>query len=71
DILIWSRYCNLNIHSNCHIQMTSAFLLINSEFLSTEEVMNKLKEIPEIVDFTVCFKPEVANPNFTHKSIAN
>ena len=30
--------------------MTSAFLLINSEFLFTEEVMNKLKEIPEIVD---------------------
>jgi hypothetical protein len=51
--------------------MTSAFLLINSEFVSTDEVMNKLKEIPEIVDFTVCFKPEVANPDFTHKSIAN
>jgi DNA-binding Lrp family transcriptional regulator len=30
--------------------MTSAFLLINSEFLFTEEVRNKLKEIPEIVD---------------------
>ena len=30
--------------------MTSAFLLINSEFLFTEEVTNKLKEIPEIVD---------------------
>jgi DNA-binding Lrp family transcriptional regulator len=30
--------------------MTSAFLLINSELLFTEEVMNKLKEIPEIVD---------------------
>jgi hypothetical protein len=30
--------------------MTSAFLFINSEFLFTEEVMNKLKEIPEIVD---------------------
>jgi hypothetical protein len=39
--------------------MTSAFLLINSGFLSTEEVMNKLKEIPEIVDFTVCFKPKL------------
>jgi hypothetical protein len=30
--------------------MTSAFLFINSEFLFTGEVMNKLKEIPEIVD---------------------
>lgn len=30
--------------------MTSGFLLINSEFLFTEEVMNKLKEMPEIVD---------------------
>ena len=29
--------------------MTSAFLLINSEFLFTEEVTEKLKEIPEIV----------------------
>ncbi|CAN5464555.1 hypothetical protein BH18THE2_BH18THE2_42490 [soil metagenome] len=29
--------------------MTSAFLLINSEFLFTE-VSNKLKEVPEIVD---------------------
>ena len=33
--------------------MTSAFLLINSEFLLTEEVMNKLKEIPEIVDIYI------------------
>ena len=33
--------------------MTSAFLLINSEFLFTEEVMNKLKEIPEIVDIYI------------------
>ena len=33
--------------------MTSAFLLINSEFLFTEEVMNKLKEIPEIVDICI------------------
>jgi DNA-binding Lrp family transcriptional regulator len=33
--------------------MTSAFLLINSEFLFTDEVMNKLKEIPEIVDIYI------------------
>ena len=33
--------------------MTSAFLLINSEFLFTEEVRNKLKEIPEIVDIYI------------------
>ena len=33
--------------------MKSAFLLINSEFLFTEEVMNKLKEIPEIVDIYI------------------
>ena len=33
--------------------MTSAFLLIDSEFLFTEEVMNKLKEIPEIVDIYI------------------
>ena len=33
--------------------MTSAFLVINSEFLFTEEVMNKLKEIPEIVDIYI------------------
>jgi DNA-binding Lrp family transcriptional regulator len=33
--------------------MTSAFLLINSEFLFTEEVTNKLKEIPEIVDIYI------------------
>ena len=33
--------------------MTSAFLLINSEFLFTKEVMNKLKEIPEIVDIYI------------------
>jgi hypothetical protein len=33
--------------------MTFAFLLINSEFLFTEEVMNKLKEIPEIVDIYI------------------
>ncbi len=32
--------------------MTSAFLLINSEFLFTE-VMNKLKEIPEIEDIYI------------------
>ena len=30
--------------------MTSTFLFINSELLFTEEVGNKLKEIPEIVD---------------------
>jgi DNA-binding Lrp family transcriptional regulator len=33
--------------------MTSAFLFINSEFLFTEEVRNKLKEIPEIVDIYI------------------
>jgi DNA-binding Lrp family transcriptional regulator len=33
--------------------MTSAFLLINSEFLFVEEVTNKLKEIPEIVDIFI------------------
>ena len=33
--------------------MTSAFLLINSEFLFTEEVTNKLKEIPEIEDIYI------------------
>jgi DNA-binding Lrp family transcriptional regulator len=33
--------------------MTSAFLLINSEFLFAEEVMNKLKEMPEIVDIYI------------------
>ena len=33
--------------------MTSAFLLINSEFLFTEEVTEKLKEIPEIVDIYI------------------
>jgi DNA-binding Lrp family transcriptional regulator len=33
--------------------MTSAFLFINSEFLFTEEVGNKLKEIPEIVDIYI------------------
>ena len=33
--------------------MTSAFLLINSEFLFVEEVTNKLKEIPEIVDIYI------------------
>ena len=30
--------------------MTSAFLFINAEFLFVEEIVNKLKEIPEIVD---------------------
>jgi hypothetical protein len=30
--------------------MTSAFLFINAEFLFVEAVINKLKEIPEIVD---------------------
>ncbi len=30
--------------------MTSAFLFINAEFLFVEDVINKLKEIPEIVD---------------------
>jgi len=29
--------------------MTSAFLFINAEFLFVEDVINKLKEIPEIV----------------------
>jgi DNA-binding Lrp family transcriptional regulator len=33
--------------------MTSAFLLINSDFLFTEEVTDKLKEIPEIVDIYI------------------
>jgi DNA-binding Lrp family transcriptional regulator len=33
--------------------MTSAFLLINSEFLFVEEATNKLKEIPEIVDIYI------------------
>ena len=33
--------------------MTSAFLLINNEFLFTEEVTNKLKEIPEIEDIYI------------------
>ena len=33
--------------------MTSGFLLINSEFLFTDEVRNKLKEIPEIVDIFI------------------
>jgi DNA-binding Lrp family transcriptional regulator len=30
--------------------MTSAFLFINAELLFTEDVINKLKEVPEIVD---------------------
>jgi len=30
--------------------MTSAFLFINAELLFVEDVLNKLKEIPEIVD---------------------
>ena len=30
--------------------MTSAFLFINTELLFVEDVINKLKEIPEIVD---------------------
>jgi DNA-binding Lrp family transcriptional regulator len=30
--------------------MTSAFLFINAQFLFIEDVMNKLKEISEIVD---------------------
>ena len=30
--------------------MTSAFLFINAEFLFVEDVIDKLKEIPEIVD---------------------
>jgi DNA-binding Lrp family transcriptional regulator len=47
------RYGYINIYSNCPIQMTSAFLFINSEFLFTEEVRNKLKEIPEIVDIYI------------------
>jgi DNA-binding Lrp family transcriptional regulator len=31
-------------------KMTSAFLFINAELLFVEDVINKLKEIPEIVD---------------------
>ena len=30
--------------------MTSAFLFINAELLFMEDVINKLKEVPEIVD---------------------
>jgi DNA-binding Lrp family transcriptional regulator len=30
--------------------MTSAFLFINAEFLFIEDVINKLKEVPEIAD---------------------
>jgi DNA-binding Lrp family transcriptional regulator len=30
--------------------MTSAFLFINAELLFTEDVINKLKEVPEVVD---------------------
>ena len=30
--------------------MTSAFLFINAELLFVEDVVNKLKEVPEIVD---------------------
>ena len=30
--------------------MTSAFLFINTELLFIEDIINKLKEIPEIVD---------------------
>jgi DNA-binding Lrp family transcriptional regulator len=30
--------------------MTSVFLFINAEFLFIEDVINKLKEVPEIVD---------------------
>jgi DNA-binding Lrp family transcriptional regulator len=30
--------------------MTSAFLFINAQFLFVEDAINKLKEIPEIVD---------------------
>ncbi|HKG89586.1 MAG TPA: Lrp/AsnC ligand binding domain-containing protein [Nitrososphaeraceae archaeon] len=30
--------------------MTSAFLFINAEFLFVEDVIDKLKEIPEIID---------------------
>jgi DNA-binding Lrp family transcriptional regulator len=30
--------------------MTSAFLFINAELLFLEDVINKLKEVPEIVD---------------------
>jgi DNA-binding Lrp family transcriptional regulator len=30
--------------------MTSAFLFINAQFLFVEDVMNKLKETPEVVD---------------------
>ena len=33
--------------------MISAFLFINSEFLFTDEVMNKLKEIPEILEIYI------------------
>jgi DNA-binding Lrp family transcriptional regulator len=33
--------------------MTSAFLFINSEFLFTEEVKNKLKQLSEIVDIYI------------------
>jgi DNA-binding Lrp family transcriptional regulator len=30
--------------------MTSAFLFINAELLFIEDVINKLKEVPEIID---------------------
>ena len=40
--------------------MTSAFLFINSEFLFTEEVRNKLKEIPEIVDIYIAERYRIA-----------
>jgi DNA-binding Lrp family transcriptional regulator len=30
--------------------MTSAFLFINAEFLFVEDIINKLKEIPEVVN---------------------
>jgi DNA-binding Lrp family transcriptional regulator len=30
--------------------MTSAFLFINAELLFTEDIINKLKAVPEIVD---------------------
>ena len=30
--------------------MTSAFLFVNAQFLFVEDVINKLKEIPEIAD---------------------
>jgi DNA-binding Lrp family transcriptional regulator len=33
-----------------HTVKTSAFLFINAELLFVEDVINKLKEIPEIVD---------------------